>query len=412
MDIRLPSLGEGADSGVVVNILVKDGDAVQKDQPILELETEKAVGTIPSPAAGTVQSIRIKVGDKLSVGQVILTLGGAAAVAEPQTVRSETPAEYKVTPKPAVTPTHIPGLPVAASPTVRRLARELGIDLNRVSGSEEGGRISVADLRSYIQQLQQMAFVPQAAPAKPAPAVEHVDFAQWGPVVHKPLSALRQTIARRMGESWTAVPRVTQFDEADITALNELRKKYAPAYEAKGVRLTLTGFALKAVAATLRKHPGFNASLDEAAGEIVLKEYVHIGVAVDTEHGLIVPVIRDVGKKSLLELSRDLETLAAKARDRKLGADEMKGGSFTISNQGGIGGGAFTPIVNVPQVAILGMARGALKPVVRDGQVVPRLMLPLALSYDHRAIDGGSAARFIVDLVAAFENFTEAEARI
>ncbi len=404
MDIRLPSLGEGADSGVVVNLLVKEGDAVQKDQPILELETEKAVGTIPSPVDGTVQGIRVKVGDKLSVGQVILTLAGAEAVA-PAPVA---PVAVTV----VATPHHVPGLPVAASPTVRRLARELGIDLNRIRGSEDGGRIGVADLRAYIQQLQQMAFAPQAAPAKPAATTERVDFAQWGPVVHKPLSALRQTIARRMGESWTAVPRVTQFDEADITALNELRKKYATAYEAKGARLTLTGFALKAVAATLRKHPLFNASLDEAAGEIVLKEYVHIGIAVDTEHGLIVPVIRDVGKKSLLELSKELELIAAKARDRKLGADEMKGGSFTISNQGGIGGGAFTPIVNVPQVAILGMARGALKPVVRDGQVVARLMLPLALSYDHRAIDGGSAARFIVDLVAAFENFPEAEARV
>jgi len=411
MDIRLPNLGEGADSGVVVNILVKEGDAIQKDQPILELETEKAVGTIPTPAAGTVQSIRVKVGDKVSVGQPILTLAGGVAAAVPAAVRSETPGEYRVTRKEVVPAPRIPGLPVAASPTVRRVARDLGIDLSQVRGTEAGGRIGMADLRAYIQQLQQLAVGARHASPLPEPALQP-DFAQWGTVVHKPLSALRQTIARRMSESWNAVPRVTQFDEADITALNELRKKHATAYEAKGARLTLTGFALKAVASLLRKHPQFNASLDEAAGQIVWKEYIHIGVAVDTEHGLMVPVIRDVDKKSLLELSKELELLAAKARDRKLTADEMKGGSFTISNQGGIGGGAFTPIVNKPEVAILGLGRGALKPVVRDGQVVPRLMLPLALSYDHRAIDGGSAARFIVDLVATFENFPEAEARL
>jgi len=302
MDIRLPNLGEGADSGVVVNILVKEGDAIQKDQPILELETEKAVGTIPTPAAGTVQSIRVKVGDKVSVGQPILTLAGGVAAAVPAAVRSETPGEYRVTRKEVVPAPRIPGLPVAASPTVRRVARDLGIDLSQVRGTEAGGRIGMADLRAYIQQLQQLAVGARHASPLPEPALQP-DFAQWGTVVHKPLSALRQTIARRMSESWNAVPRVTQFDEADITALNELRKKHATAYEAKGARLTLTGFALKAVASLLRKHPQFNASLDEAAGQIVWKEYIHIGVAVDTEHGLMVPVIRDVDKKSLLELS-------------------------------------------------------------------------------------------------------------
>jgi pyruvate dehydrogenase E2 component (dihydrolipoamide acetyltransferase) len=205
---------------------------------------------------------------------------------------------------------------------------------------------------------------------------------------------------------------VTQFDEADITALNELRKKYAKAYEAKGARLTLTSFALKAVVAALKKHPIFNASLDEAVEEIVFKEYYHIGIAVDTEHGLIVPVLRDVDKKSVLQLSKELEELAAKTRDRKVSADEMKGGSFTISNQGGIGGGPFTPIVNKPEVGILGMGRGAMKAVVRDGKIEPRLMLPLALSYDHRVADGANAARFIVDLVKEFENFNEADVKI
>ena len=215
-----------------------------------------------------------------------------------------------------------------------------------------------------------------------------------------------------MHENWNAIPHVTQFDDADITELNALRKKYAPAYEAKGARLTLTAFALKAVVEALQKHPIFNSSLDEVSQEIVFKNYYHIGVAVDTEAGLIVPVIRDVDKKSLLELSRELEELARKARDRKVTAEELKGGTFTISNQGGIGGAHFTPIVNKPEVAILGLGRGAMKAVIRDNSVQPRLMLPVGLSYDHRVIDGGTAARFTVDLVQAFEKFKEADVKI
>ena len=426
MDVRLPNLGEGADSGTVVSILVKEGDQVQKDQPILELETEKAVGTIPSAASGTVTNIRVKVGDKVSAGQVILSLAesGAAPVVE-AAVPAAPPARLvtPVTPAAgtaATTPKAIPGFPPPAAPSVRKMARDLGIDLTRVRGSEHGGRITLADVRAYIEQLQAMAAGGEGAPQKAEkPIAERIDpvlsganFSQWGPIHMTPLTSLRQTIARRLSESWTSVPRVTQFDEADITTLNELRKKYAKAYEAKGTRLTLTSFALKAVVATLKKHPIFNASLDEVAQEIVFKEYYHIGVAVDTEHGLIVPVIRDVDKKSMFELSKELEELAAKTRDRKVTADELKGGSFTISNQGGIGGGAFTPVVNKPEVAILGMGRGALKPVVRDGKIEPRLMLPLGLSYDHRVIDGGIAARFIVDLVAAFEQFKEEDVRL
>ncbi|HUK82961.1 MAG TPA: 2-oxo acid dehydrogenase subunit E2 [Verrucomicrobiae bacterium] len=406
MDIRLPSLGEGADSGTVVNILVKEGDQVQKDQPILELETEKAVGTIPSSAAGTIQKIRVKVGDKISAGQVILTLDGGPAPEEPTAVPATAPREVTRPTTAPVAAKTIPGIPPPASPSVRKLAAQLGIDLTRVCGSAHGGRITLEDVRAYIEQLQ------AGGHAKVAKPIERVDFALWGPVTKKPLSSLRKTIARRMGESWSAVPRVTQFDEADITALNELRKKHAGAYEAKGAKLTLTPLAMKAVVATLKKYPIFNSSLDEVTDEIVLKEYYHVGIAVDTEHGLLVPVIRDADKKSVLELSRELEELAANARDRNLSADQMKGGTFTISNQGGIGGGAFTPIVNKPEVAILGMGRGALKAVVSDGKIESRLMLPLALSYDHRVIDGGSAARFMVDLVAAFENFSEADVRI
>jgi len=301
----------------------------------------------------------------------------------------------------------------AAAPSLRKLARDLGLDLTKIRGSERGGRIVLEDIRAYIQRLQKLAAKPPTAPAPsaaaPAPkaAPEQIDFSKWGPISKKPLSPLRQVIVRRMAENWNAVPRVTQFDEADITNVMALRKKYAAAYEQKGARLTLTSFALKVVADTLKKHPIFNSSLDEAAQEIVTKEYFHIGVAVDTEAGLIVPVLRDVDKKSMLDLSKELEELAKKARDRKVSAEELKGGTFTISNQGGIGGAHFTPIVNKPEVAILGLGRGAMKAVVRGDKIEPRMMLPLTVAYDHRVIDGGVAARFVVDLVAGFEGFAE-----
>jgi len=239
-----------------------------------------------------------------------------------------------------------------------------------------------------------------------------IDFSQWGPVVKKSITPLRQVIARRMLENWNAIPHVTQFDNIDFTKLNELRKKYAAAYEAQGSKLTLTPLVLKGIVEALKKHPIFNSSLDEATNEIVIKEYYHLGIAVDTEQGLIVPVIRDVDKKSVLEIAKELEVLAAKARDRKVTGDELKGGTFTISNQGAIGGAHFTPIVNKPEVAILGLGRGALQPVVREGKVEIRLMTPIGLSYDHRVIDGGSAARFTVDLIAALQDFKEETVKI
>jgi pyruvate dehydrogenase E2 component (dihydrolipoamide acetyltransferase) len=267
------------------------------------------------------------------------------------------------------------------------------------------------DVRAYIARLQKASAKPASVPvgaasAKPAP--QQIDFSQWGPILKKPVTPLRQVIARRMSESWNAVVRVTQFDELDFTRVGELRKKFGPEYEKRGVKLTLTPFVLKAVTATLKQHPIFNSSLDEAANEIILKEYIHLGIAVDTEQGLLVPVIRDVDKKSMLELAKELEAVAAKARDRKVTAEEMKGGTFTISNQGAIGGAHFTPVVNLPEVAILGLGRGALKPVAREGKIEARMLTPMALSYDHRVIDGGSAARFAVDLVKAFEGFDEA----
>ena len=428
MDVKLPKLGEGADSGVVVNVFVKEGDTVAKDQAILELENEKAVATIPSTAAGVVGKVHVKPGDRVGVGQKIITLndGGQAAPAPAAApaVTAPKPAAKKAAPQVVedeVEEEQVPEVEeevsnavVAASPSVRKMARELGINLSKVRGSQAGGRIVTADLRNYIQRLvaaAKKATAPAAgAPAKPAPL--QIDFSQWGPIAKKPVSQLRAVIARRMSESWDSVVRVTQFDDADFTKLNELRKKFAAAYEAKGVKLTLTPFVLKAVAEMLKKHPMFNSSLDVVANEIVLKEYVHLGIAVDTEQGLMVPVIRDVDKKSLLDLAKEVESLAAKARDRKISADEMKGGTFTISNQGAIGGAHFTPVINLPEVAILGLGRGAMKPVARDGKVVVRMMTPLGLSYDHRVIDGGEAARFIVDLVGALQDFKEAAVKL
>ena len=431
MDLKLPHLGEGADSGTVVNVFVKAGDTIAKDQPVIELENEKAVATIPSTAAGTVRQVHVKAGDKINVGQRILSLdeggaGGAAPAPAPETPRRKSREKVIQTPSPEQVPGAPEDLPEpgaevkggvapAAAPSLRKLARDLGIDLTRVRGSGRGGRILMEDVRAYIQVLQRSATAPRGgagAPAAPKTAAEPIDFSKWGPTSRKPVSSLRGVIARRMTESWNTTPRVTQFDEADITSLMALRKKYAEAYERKGARLTLTSFALRVVVDTLKKHPLFNASLDEAARELVYKEYYHIGVAVDTEAGLVVPVIRDADKKSLLKLSQELEELAGKARERKLSAEEMKGGTFTISNQGGIGGGHFTPIVNKPEVAILGLGRGAMKAAVRESRIEPRLMLPIGLSYDHRVIDGGAAARFTVDLVRAFEHFKEEDVKV
>ncbi len=434
MDVKLPNLGEGADSGTVVTLFVKEGDRIEKDQPVIELENEKAVATIPSTASGVITKVFVKTGDKISAGQRIISVGesggAAASAAEP---RKEAPAKRAAAPAPVAaaetqpapeedesetepsvaTATQSNG-EVAAAPSIRRMANDLGIDLTKVRGSAHGGRIVLADVRAYIARLIKAAEKPKAAvaPAEAKPAPERIDFSKWGEVSKKPMSSLRKVISRRMVESASTIPQVTQFDDADVTSLNELRKKYAAAYEKQGARLTMTPFVLKAVVAALKQHPIFNSSLDEAAEEIVYKEYYHIGMAVDTEAGLIVPVIRDVNKKSLLDLSKELEELARKARERRVSTEELKGGTFTISNQGGIGGAYFTPIVNKPEVAILGLGRSALKPVVRSNAIEPRMMLPLGLSYDHRVIDGGTAARFTVDLVKALENFPENEVKL
>lgn len=473
MEVKLPNLGEGAESGTVVSLLVKSGDQVKKDQTLIELENEKAVAPIPAPAAGKIGEIRIAEGDTVSVGQVLMILesasgesgssdSGAGAESKnksPQkqaqptgqpsragggfnaggpgfTAGYRAPAMMAPQPDsnlPGLNEIWIPGAVVhspdssaaqagfqpPASPSIRRMAAELGLDLAKVPGSGSGGRIIREDLKAYIAALHNavevllghvhaLSSAPQAGAAPQAkPAPKSIDFSQWGEVEKEPLTSLRKTISRRMSENWNTVPHVTQFDSVDVTHLDLLRKKLAPAYKEKGARLTMTPFVMKALVSALDQHKVFASSLDEATQELVYKHYRHVGIAVDTEAGLVVPVIRDVDKKSLLELSEELSTLATKAKDRKLSGDDMSGGVITISNQGAIGGAHFTPIVNKPEVAIIGLGRGSMQPAVVGDKIAARLMMPVTLSYDHRVIDGGTAARFMVDFVKAFESFSE-----
>lgn len=427
MEIKLPNLGEGADSGTIVNIMVNEGDVVSAGQPLVEIETGKAVASIPAEKGGKVVKILVKVGDKVSVGKTLMlmeTEGEPQRQTVVETEKKIEPVTEKLSAKPVVKKIEIVEaspqeeifeeehegiLPPAAPPSIRKLARELGIDLRQVKGTGPGGRIQMSDIKTYIARLHKLAQMALKKEPQPqvAPQPVSIDFSQWGPITKKPMSQLRQTIAKRMVESATTIPQVTQFDEADITKAEELRKKFAPQYEAKGAKLTFTVIVLKALIIALKKHPIFNSSLDELTNEIIFKNYYHIGIAVDTDAGLVVPVIRNVDHKTAYELAVDLANAAQKARERKLTLDDMRGGTFTISNQGGIGGGHFTPLVNKPEAAILGVGRSQIKPVVINGKIEARLMLPLAVSYDHRLIDGGEAARFITDLCAAFGQITE-----
>jgi len=433
MDVRLPQLAEGVEGGTVVSILVSEGQQLKKDQPFMELETQKAVGSIPSPQSGTVTKIHVKEGTEVAVGQVLISLETEpSATAEPSAravpaatqPSSAQPTASSVRPPSAKEPRSAAedyrfesksGLPPPAAPSIRKIARDLGIDLTRVQGSEAGGRIALTDLRSYIQRLQQIAFegrrespVAASQPAAGQIPSESVDFSKWGPVRRERMSPLRRTVSQRMVQSWTTIPKIDQLDDADISELLALRKKYSAAYERKGARLTLTSFLLKVIADALKKHRRANASLDEASNEIVYKDYIHIGVAVDTEAGLIVPVIRDVDKKNLFELSQELNEMTEKARQRKLSLENLQGGSFTISNQGTIGGSHFTPIIYPPQVAILGVGQGRPKPVVVEGKVLIRTLLPLCLAYDHRVLDGADAVRFLKDIIGGLGSFSEA----
>lgn len=433
-EFKLPELGEGVEAGDVLKVLVSVGDAVDADQPVLELETDKATIEVPVPFGGTVSGIRVKEGDKVNVGQVILILEAsepaqASEVRTAEPPKEEAPVETKtpvaLPPKPEKKevpepppprPPSLPGSGVApivtpsevnsrevvpAAPSVRRIARELGVDITHITGSGPGGRIVMEDVKEHARLIVSRAEA--GGPTHGARQGTLPDFEKWGVIERQPMSNVRRKTAEHLSRSWVA-PHVTNHDLADITDLEALRKRFAGKAEAAGGKLTMTAIALKVVAGALKVFPQFNASVDMEKDEIVLKKYVHIGVAVDTERGLLVPVIRDVDQKNIVELSAELTEMAERARNRKLGLEDMQGGSFTITNLGGIGGTAFTPIVNWPEVAILGISRGRKEPVFIDGQFVPRLMLPLSLSYDHRLIDGADAARFLRWLAEAFEN--------
>jgi pyruvate dehydrogenase E2 component (dihydrolipoamide acetyltransferase) len=427
MDVKLPQLAEGVESGIVVSILVREGQEIKKDQPFMELETQKAVGSIPAPQSGVVTKIHVQQGSEVIVGQVLISIDTGVAEAAPPAAQSAQAASAGIATRESRTQSAAAagalddysyqsksGMAPPAPPSIRKIARDLDIDLTRVRGSEAGGRITLADLRAYIQRLQRLAAqsaAPPPAAGRALPA-EALDFSKWGPIHREKMSPLRRTVSRRMVESWTTIPKINQFAEADITSLLALRRKHAPLYEKKGAHLTLTSFFLFILGQALKKHPRANASIDDNGQEIVYKNYCHVGVAVDTDSGLIVPVMRDVDKKSLLQLSQELHAITEKTRQRKIAIEELQGGSFTISNQGSIGGSHFTPIIYAPQVAILGVGQGQEKPVALKGKIAIRTILPLCLAYDHRVLDGADAVRFLKDIIAGIETFDEVDVKL
>lgn len=450
-EVRLPEISENVESGDVVKVLVAVGDIVEIDQPLVELETEKAVFEVPSTAAGRVTEILVAVGETIGVGATIARIdteagprekekeskrerGDDRAAATPEAretagradappVEAEGPAPPAVDAGPGEAPPAAardaaaveeaaaaepppPAVPAPAAPSVRRLARELGIDINRVQGTGRAGRIKAEDVKQHAKRLiagarETAAGAPAgtAAVSRPLP-----DFSRWGEVERQPMSKVRSVTARSMTVSWTTVPHVTQYDKADITEIEASRKLYGDREKAKGGKLTMTAILLKVVALALKRFPDFNASIDVENSEIVYKKFFNVGVAVDTDRGLLVPVIKNVDKKTIVQLSVELSEIAEKARAKKIQLDELEGGNFTISNLGGIGGTYFSPIVYAPEVAILGVSRASMRPLWRGKGFEPRLMLPLSLSYDHRIIDGALAARFIRWISETLEN--------
>lgn len=405
MELRIPELGDNVAVATVVGVLVREGDRVAPGQPLLELETDKAVMEVPAEAGGVVKRVLVQVGEEVRPGQSFLELAEEEA-AEVSEVAQRAPAsEARPEPTPQPEEPKAPQAPsegrlVPAAPSVRRLARELGVDIREVRGTGLAGRITEEDVRRAA------GLAPAPALEAPPPTPRLPDFSRWGPVRHEPMSGVRKATMRAMAQAWAQVPMVTHFDEADITELEALRKGYARKAEEKGFRLTLTAFLLKALALTLKAFPKFNASIDPEKQEVIYKDYVHIGVAVDTPHGLLVPVIRDVDKKGILALAQELQEVSERARARKLSPEEMQGATFSLSNLGGIGGTGFTPIVNWPEVAILGVSRSQMKPVwdPEKEAFLPRLYMPYSLTYDHRLIDGAEAARFCRHLAGLLED--------
>jgi pyruvate dehydrogenase E2 component (dihydrolipoamide acetyltransferase) len=428
--LRVPELGEGVDTVDVVAVLIEVGDVVALDQPVIEVETEKASVEVPSTIEGLITEIHVQVGDSLRTGAPIISVDGVGpapdAAPEVETAEGDQleeadqvvdaePVEKDVSDPETDVDAH-PTAPVSlhteskadhaqlrslvpAAPSVRRFAREVGVDIADVSGSGAGGRITIDDVKTFANRLlSQVADSPLRTPSPDLP-----DFEIWGAVRREAMTKIRQVTASNLARAWVTVPQVTNHDLADITELEELRTEYRVRVEDAGGRLTLTAIMVKVVASALKVFPRLNASIDIAAKEIVFKNYVHVAVAVDTDRGLLVPVIRNADLKNITEIAVELHDLAARARDRKLKLDEMQGASFSISNLGGIGGTGFSPIVNWPEVAILGVSRGRVEPVWSDGEFRPRLMLPLSLSYDHRLVDGADAARFLRWVAEALE---------
>lgn len=396
--ILVPDIGDY--KGVnVIEVMVKPGDSINVDDTLLTLETDKAAMDVPSPYAGIVKELHVEIGDKVSKDTPILVLetadttDTAQPAADKPTAPSAPPSPAPVTAPPATAPQRSEAAPSPsgqshASPAIRRFARELGVDIARVSGSGEKGRVTKEDVQSFVKS----ALASGTGGGLQVADMPAFDFAKYGVIETVPLSRIQKLSGANLHRNWVSVPHVTQFDEADITDMDEFRKQLSAEYAAQNIKITPLAFMLKAAVTALQQFPKFNASLD---GEnLVLKHYFHIGVAVDTPDGLVVPVLRDVDKKGVVQLAKELAEISAKAREKKITAADMQGGCFTISSLGGIGGTAFTPIINAPEVAILGVSRAAMKPVYQEGEFVPRLMLPLSVSYDHRVIDGALAARF------------------
>jgi pyruvate dehydrogenase E2 component (dihydrolipoamide acetyltransferase) len=436
MKVELPFLAEGVEGGDVVQVLVAEGERVTEGQSLIELETDKATVPVPSPAAGTVAKLLVRQGDHLQVGQAIVELDGAqegqtaqppskpTAPAPPQTEQAPPQAEaapdrgkeepdaqqappQSVAKQPAAPPSAesgsaSAGAAVPAPPSVRRLARELGVDLARVQGSESGGRITAEDVKAYVRERTRRT---EARPDGGAGQGGDRFTTLYGSERREALPSLRRKIAANMARAWSTIPHVHQFQEADITDLLVLQERYAPKFKEKGVRLTMTSLLLKAVTHALKLYPQLNATLDLTNGEIVYKDYYNVGVAVDTPAGLIVPVIHHVDRKDLFQISVELADLAERTRNRQVKLEELRGATFTVSNMGGIGAGPFMPIINPPEVGILGVGRGRMTPVYRDGGFVPRTMLPLCVAYDHRLVDGAVGARFTNEIVKVLEDF-------
>jgi pyruvate dehydrogenase E2 component (dihydrolipoamide acetyltransferase) len=452
-DFKVPELGENVASGDVTRVLVNVGDTIARDQPVLELETDKATIEVPSSVAGKVTKISVKAGDKVKVGAVILSVddgstslaagngagakeqseaagGQQKAAGGPEKVaggpekaagglqasgkapdqksekvvsmppRAEAP---KAAEPPLPPPARSDGAPAApAAPSVRRLAREVGVDIDEVQGTGPEGRISLDDVKEHARRILSSIGASRAT-ATGAAATPLPDFTRWGEVERQPMSNIRRKTSEHLSHAWNVIPHVTQFDKADITAMEELRRKYREQVNQAGGNLTVTAMLVKVLAVAVKQFPQFNASMDEATQEIIYKKYVNIGVAVDTERGLLVPVIRNADQKNLTRIAIEVHQAAEKARARKLTLEDMAGGGMSISNLGGIGGTYFTPIVNWPEVAILGVSRGIIEPVWRNDTFEPRQLLPLSLSYDHRVIDGADATRFLRWVVEAIE---------